>query len=112
MRTFSSYGPVDKDLHHYVPRQGLNDRACLQLLGENPDKSAAYFDRPLILILDEFDAMGEASINGFANEFRRMHIRRINEADKPSGEKSCLLHGLALVGVRSVVKPVFVATGT
>jgi len=65
--------------------------------------SAAHFAKPLILILDEFDALGEAFINAFANEFRDMHIRRINEADKPSGEKSCLLHGLALVGVRGVL---------
>ena len=183
MRRFSSYGPVDKDLHYYVPRQELIDRAYIQLVGENPAKgghyitvwaprqrgktwvmqqvvakikargdftvviltmqsaknvtmaedtldvlvtelqawfgrdfpaittwqdlgrlfSAAHFDKPLILILDEFDAMGETSINAFANEFRKMYIRRINEADKPSGEKSCLLHGLALIGVRSVL---------
>jgi hypothetical protein len=65
--------------------------------------SAAHFAKPLILILDEFDAMSEDFINAFANEFRKMYIRRINEADKPSAEKSCLLHGLALVGVRSVL---------
>jgi hypothetical protein len=65
--------------------------------------SAAYFCKPLILILDEFDAMGETFINAFANEFRKMHIGRINEADKPSAEKSCLLHGLTLIGVRSVL---------
>jgi hypothetical protein len=183
MRKFSSYGPVDTDLHYYVPRQELIDRACHQLVGEDPDKgghyitvwaprqrgktwvmqqvvgkvkkrgdfdvailtmqsarnvttaeetlrilttelqmwfgkvfpavtawqdlvwlfSAAHFDKPLILILDEFDAIGETFINAFANEFRKMHIQRLNEADKRSGEKSCLLHGLALVGVRSVL---------
>jgi hypothetical protein len=183
MRTFSSYGPVDKDLHYYVPRKALIDRAFTRLVGEKPERggyyiavwaprqrgktwvmqqvmgrigkredfevailtlqsaqnvttaegalrilttelrswfgkefsamsawqdlerlfSAAHFDKPLILILDEFDAMGETFINAFANEFRKMYVRRINEADKSSAEKSCLLHGLALVGVRSVL---------
>jgi hypothetical protein len=42
MRTFSSYGPVDIDLHYYVPRQGLIDRACVQLVGGNPDKGGHY----------------------------------------------------------------------
>ncbi|MFQ5616458.1 MAG: hypothetical protein ACE5GO_08370, partial [Anaerolineales bacterium] len=59
--------------------------------------------KPLILILDEFDALEEKFINKFANEFRSMHTRRMNEADRKSGEKSCLLHGLALIGVRSVL---------
>lgn len=62
-----------------------------------------HFSKPVILILDEFDALGEDFINKFANEFREMHIRRQNEEGTPSGEKSCLLHGLALIGVRSVL---------
>ena len=62
-----------------------------------------YFSKPVILILDEFDALGEEFINKFANEFRDMHIMRQNEAERPSGDKSCLLHGLALIGVRSVL---------
>ncbi|RLC09091.1 MAG: hypothetical protein DRI57_22805, partial [Deltaproteobacteria bacterium] len=65
--------------------------------------SRQYFERPVILIVDEFDALGEEFINKFANEFRDMHIRRQNEAGTPSGDKSCLLHGLALIGVRSVL---------
>ena len=183
MRKFSSYGPVDKDLHYYVPRQALIDRACTQLAGEKPEKGGHYitvwaprqrgkswamrevmqrirtgdefetailplqsaknarnlqdvwnilaqslrdwfgrdfpsitdweclrqlftarnFAKPLILILDEFDALDEAYIDAFANEFRNMYIRRANETDKDSGEKSNLLHGLALIGVRSVL---------
>ncbi|MDM8524566.1 AAA-like domain-containing protein [Desulfococcaceae bacterium HSG8] len=62
-----------------------------------------YFEKPLILILDEFDALREDFINKFANEFRDIYIGRQNEAEKPSGEKTCLLHGLALIGVRSVL---------
>ena len=38
MRKFSSYGPVDTDLHYYAPRQALIERAYTQMIGENPDK--------------------------------------------------------------------------
>jgi len=65
--------------------------------------TAAYFSRPVILILDEFDALQETFINTFANEFRNMYLERANEVNTPSGEKQCLLHGLALIGVRSVL---------
>jgi hypothetical protein len=65
--------------------------------------TADCFTKPLILILDEFDAVQEEFIAAFANEFRSMYTRRLNEADRKSGEKSCLLHGLALVGVRAVL---------
>lgn len=65
--------------------------------------SPLYFSKPLILILDEFDALQEEHINLFANEFRNMYIQRQNELDKQSGEKSSLLHGLGLIGVRSVL---------
>ncbi len=65
--------------------------------------SGRHFSKPVILIVDEFDALREDFVNSFANEFRDMHIRRQNESDRPSGEKSCLLHGLALIGVRSVL---------
>ncbi len=62
-----------------------------------------YFSKPVILIIDEFDALKENMINSFANAFRDMYIIRKNETDKPSGQKRCLLHGLALIGVRSVL---------
>ncbi len=62
-----------------------------------------HFAKPLILIVDEFDAIREEFINKFANEFRDMYIGRQNQADRPSDQKICLLHGLALVGVRSVL---------
>jgi hypothetical protein len=65
--------------------------------------TSPYFTKPLILILDEFDAIEEAFINKFANEFRSMYTKRLNELHKQSGEKSCLLHGLALIGVRTVL---------
>jgi AAA-like domain len=65
--------------------------------------SPPHFSKPVVLILDEFDALQEEHINLFANEFRNIYTQRLNEPDKRSGEKSCLLHGLALIGVRSVL---------
>ncbi len=62
-----------------------------------------YLSKPLILILDEFDALDEVFINSFANEFRKMYTARFNEVDKKSSEKTYLLHSLALIGVRSVL---------
>ncbi|MEM7129570.1 MAG: hypothetical protein AAF702_24770 [Chloroflexota bacterium] len=184
MRKFSSYGPISKQSHFYVPRTEMIDNACLQLLGEEPTEgghyitvwaprqtvktwlllevaerlkalgeydvailtmqsaksaktaedaleifvtelrtwferdnlpyitdwkqlrtlfTSAYFDKPLILILDEFDAMQSKYINAFANEFRTIHGHRRNEHTKSTSEKTYLLHGLALMGVRSVL---------
>ena len=183
MRKFSSYGPVDKDLHYYAPRTALVEYAQNQLLGDDPTKgghyitvwaprqagkswvmrevirqvkaedefeigviniqsaktieddqyllevfvdklqnvfnrdfpkiqrwaeilslfTSRYFSKPVILIIDEFDALQENFINRFANEFRNMYLERIDENGVPSGEKNCLLHGLALIGVRSVL---------
>ncbi|MCP4155152.1 MAG: AAA family ATPase [bacterium] len=60
-------------------------------------------DKPLILILDEFDALTEEAINTFVSAFRNTYIERRYEADKNSAKKSYLLHGVALVGVRSVL---------
>lgn len=63
----------------------------------------AYLKKPLILIIDEFDALEEECINKFASEFRKMYTDRASETNKTSAEKSYLLHGLALIGVRSVL---------
>lgn len=62
-----------------------------------------YLSKPLILIIDEFDALHERFINKFASEFRKIYTARFNESHKTSGEKVYLLHGLALIGVRSVL---------
>jgi len=183
MRRFSSYGPIDTDLHYYAPRNELIEKAYRQLVGENPDKDGhyitvwaprqcgktwgmqevvkklkqtgqyevgmislerakekkdetkvlkilieklqiafersfppikeidelpglftkQYFRKPVILILDEFDALEEVFINRFAGIFRDLFMSRSNEKDRKSKDKTCLLHGLALVGVRSVL---------
>ncbi len=183
MRKFSSYGPVDREMNYYAPRQELIEKTYNQLIGENPQKgghyftvwaprqtgktwlmqqivnktrqtgqfqtaiitmelakyekdeqsvvaifveklriafsrqfpalqkiseipslfTAAYFPEPVILVVDEFDALDEQWINSFAGIFRDMFINRSNEGDITSGEKYYLLHGLALIGVRSVL---------
>ncbi len=182
MRKFSSYGPVDKDLHYYAPRKELIEMARTQLIGENPDKGGHYItvwaprqtgktwlmqqilwdlqknerflvlkinlehlkrvkdvdiivnsiadeiidclkienasvnrldefhtlflkgsiDNPLVLILDEFDALAEDAISGIAGAFRNIYIHRQDDAS-PAHEKKYLLHGVALIGVRSVL---------
>ncbi|MCP5107730.1 MAG: hypothetical protein GY950_30360 [bacterium] len=65
--------------------------------------SKKYFQKPVILILDEFDALEEEFINRFAGIFRDMFVSRTNERNKISRDKAYLLHGLALIGVRSVL---------
>ena len=186
MRKFSSYGPIDTDLHYYAPRQALVEHAYRQLLGENPIKDGHYitvwaprqtgktwvmqqilfslqhepryadfavvkvnlqiFDqqqdvlaiaryiadditstlglptmpiaqiadfqelfhqnvlaKPLVLMLDEFDALGEEAIRALAAIFRNIYISRRDQMDIPSAQKAYLLHGVALIGVRAVL---------
>lgn len=183
MRRFSSYGPLDTDLHFYAPREDLIDNAYTLLVGDNPAKGGHYvtvwaprqtgktwvmqqilrrikadpafnilkinletlknktnvsdiikaivkeigeglgktfkgiddensfqdvfkkgvLDKPLILILDEFDALAETAINAIVSALRNIYIRRLDEVDKPADRKTYLLHGVALVGVRSVL---------
>ncbi len=59
--------------------------------------------KPLILILDEFDALVEKGINAVVGVFRNIYIQRLDEMDKPTEQKTYLLHGVALIGVRSVL---------
>jgi len=42
MRRFCSYGPLDKDIHYYAPRENLIENAFTQLMGENPQKGGHY----------------------------------------------------------------------
>jgi len=183
MRNFSSYGPIDRELHYYVPRKQLIDNAFQQLLGKNPDKGGHYitvwaprqtgktwimqevvstieqndqFDvvflslqflyeekdvdivaqlfalelmeklnleqltinslkdfhrlfkrgtltKPLLLILDEFDALDSAVIARLVAVFRHIYNTRRSQTNKSTAEKDYLLHGLALIGVRAVL---------
>jgi hypothetical protein len=183
MRKFSSYGPIDTDLHYYAPREALIQEALHHLLGDAPDRGGHYitvwaprqsgktwlmqqvlfrlrhnpkFDvlkinlehlkmthevgrvvqviaeeiikelglkeitvthldefynifeqnilaKPLILIMDEFDALPQEAINGIVSVFRNIYNRRRDEIDQPTEEKSYLLHSVALIGVRAVL---------
>ena len=60
-------------------------------------------NKPLILILDEFDALPEDVIRGIAGVFRNIYGNRQYQADGPSAEKDYLLHGAALIGVRFTI---------
>lgn len=62
-----------------------------------------FFHKPVILVIDEFDSLEEEFINGFAGIFRDIFMGRTNERNKKSMDKNHLLHGLALIGVRSVL---------
>ena len=183
MRNFSSYGPIDRELHYYVPRQQLIDDAFQQLLGKNPEKGGHYitvwaprqtgktwimqevlstieqgiqFDvvflslqflyeendvdivaqlfarelikklnlenlsidsskdfhrlferetlmKPLILILDEFDALEPKVIARLVAVFRHIYTTRRSQTNKSTAAKDYLLHSLALIGVRAVL---------
>jgi hypothetical protein len=60
-------------------------------------------EKPLILILDEFDALEEEAISAIIGTLRNIYISRQNQADKPTDKKDYLLHGVTLIGVRSVL---------
>ncbi|VEN73124.1 conserved hypothetical protein [Candidatus Desulfarcum epimagneticum] len=183
MRRFSSYGPVDKDLHYYAPRKKLVDFGHRQMIGEDPSRGGHYItvwgprqtgkswamrdvlwriqkddrfdvlkinlehlkmetdpaqvlsdlgeeilqglgkdliradtgrkfqdifakgslEKPLILILDEFDALAEDAISAIVGAFRNIYNVRQDQSNLPAGEKDYLLHSAALIGVRRVL---------
>lgn len=59
-------------------------------------------DKPLVLIMDEFDALPEEAINGIVSVFRNIYIERRDDLN-PISEKEYLLHSVALIGVRRVL---------
>ncbi|MCP4396982.1 MAG: hypothetical protein GY801_06740, partial [bacterium] len=59
-------------------------------------------DKPLVLILDEFDTLPEHVISGLVRIFRKIYLHRQDDPN-PSAQKAYLLHGVALIGVRSVL---------
>ena len=60
-------------------------------------------DKPLILILDEFDSLAEDAINTIVSAFRNIHISRMDEKNLLTEQKTYLLNAVALIGVRSVL---------
>ncbi|MEN8215473.1 MAG: AAA-like domain-containing protein [Pseudomonadota bacterium] len=59
--------------------------------------------KPLILILDEFDALDQAVIARLVAVFRHIYNTRRSQTNKSTAEKDYLLHSLALIGVRAVL---------
>ncbi len=59
-------------------------------------------EKPLVLILDEFDALTEEAISGLVGTFRNIYLKRQDDPNS-SEKKEYLLHGVALIGVRSVL---------
>jgi len=57
------------------------------------ERSIGIFDRPVLLFIDEFDSLPSKIIDRLVSLFRDMYLRRENY----------WLHGLALIGVRSVL---------
>jgi len=62
--------------------------------------SANHLEKPLILVLDEFDNLSETVIGQIVQAFRNIYVHR-NE--KFSQGEEYLLHGVALIGVRAVL---------
>ncbi|MBF0102776.1 MAG: AAA-like domain-containing protein [Desulfobacterales bacterium] len=62
-----------------------------------------FLDKPLILIIDEFDYLDEETINRLVGAFRNMYNERKNELAQHISALTYMLHGLALIGVRSVL---------
>lgn len=60
-------------------------------------------DKPLILIMDEFDALCETAINAMVGAFRNIYTKLMDELDKPAEQKTYRLYAVALIGVRSVL---------
>lgn len=56
-------------------------------------REGGLFDKPIILLLDEFDSMPQPIIDKLVSEFRKIYLVRDNY----------WIHGLALIGVRAVL---------
>ncbi|MDM8521212.1 AAA-like domain-containing protein, partial [Anaerolineales bacterium HSG6] len=65
--------------------------------------SPQWLKKPLILMLDEFDNLSEEVIGQLVQAFRNIYIRRGEQLNRPPLERSYLLHGIALIGVRAVL---------
>ncbi|MDM8527315.1 AAA-like domain-containing protein [Anaerolineales bacterium HSG24] len=62
-----------------------------------------YLDKPLVLILDEFDNLSEEVTGKLVQAFRNIYIVRQRQSNRLTVERDYLLHGMALIGVRAVL---------
>ena len=61
-----------------------------------------YLSKPLILLIDEFDSLTPKIIGHVVRILRNMYTIRW-DSSLPTEQKSCLLHSVALIGVRAVL---------
>lgn len=93
---------------HVIGRELLDWLALPPMTIEHMDDLYALFSRetlqkPLILILDEFDALAPTALSALVGVLRNIYNSRRDQAELPTAEKKYLLHGVALIGVRSVL---------
>ncbi len=97
--TLAADNPLEDFLEH-VPRL-FRDAFGLRLPGPKTwaewsdifSRHETVFDRPVILLIDEFDSLHPTVIDRLVTLFRDMYLKR----------ESYLLHSLALIGVRAVL---------
>ena len=92
----------------YIEKQMACDLNLKVTGADTPEKFETLFykkslQKPLILILDEFDALPEEAISVLVSVFRNIYSIRQDQSDLPGSEKKYLLHSVALIGVRSVL---------
>ncbi len=94
MRQFSSYGPINKKLHYYVPRRELLRKAHQYLVGEVPDEGGHYI------------TVWAPRQTGKSSLLRDIYWELLPDERYCAANidvQEYLLHGVALIGVRSVV---------
>jgi diguanylate cyclase (GGDEF)-like protein len=114
------FSVIKINLEDQKDKENVNEiiSSIARKIGEELDKSFTGIDnqekfqeifrkgameKPLIMILDEFDALAEPAINTLVSAFRNIYITRRDQIHTPTEQKKYLLHGLALIGIRSVL---------
>lgn len=105
------YLKTTADVHRIIRAIGNDIKRALGLPDvpiNNPEQLHTLFEKgilkkPVILLIDEFDALPEAAITSIVSVLRYIYISRQSAPDKPTAEKDYLLHGVALIGVRAVL---------
>ena len=92
---------IANDIGEALGREDFNDVDTKEKF-QNLFKKTSL-KKPLILILDEFDALHDDCINMVVGAFRNIYNHRREAGNVPAEEKPYLLHGVALIGVRSVL---------
>ncbi len=110
---------IKLQLEHLINEEDVNTVAAdigsniLHALGKPPQHintladfqhifSKTVLSKPLILMLDEFDILSPPVLSQVVRVFRNIYIERQQDV-RISAEKDFLLHGVALIGVRSVL---------